>query len=81
MYTLASSSGYSCFTQLGAVHFLSGGGGGGGGWGYLGGGGGHAKKQGFKDRVGQKNIRCKGGVKKRILSSFAVTAFVIIGSL
>ena len=29
----------------------------------------------------QKNIWCKGGNTKRILSSFAVTASVIVGSL
>ena len=31
--------------------------------------------------AGKKNMRCKGGVTKRILSSFAVTASVIVGSL
>ena len=31
--------------------------------------------------AGKKNIGCKGGVTKRILSSFAVTASVIVGSL
>ena len=39
---------------------------------------GHAKKCSFKGRARQKNIGCKGGITKRILSSFAVTASVMI---
>ena len=38
-------------------------------------------KVGGGGRGRQKNIGCKGGNTKRILSSFAVTASVIVGSL
>ena len=44
--------------------------------------GGHAKKYGFKGGGGRKKILgVKGGLTKKILSSFAVTVSVIIESL